>query len=82
MIEFNIEDIEISEESAVAIGDVVGSLAGLIAAGTPIAPLAPFIGLAVAQGLKLTNAGYKVQGLSALQKKAKAIEGLPDLTAP
>ncbi|WP_421901295.1 hypothetical protein [Maridesulfovibrio sp.] len=80
-MDFNIEDIEISDESAKALGDVAGALAGLIATGTPASPLAPIVAMIVAGGLKLTNAGYKVQGLTALRKKAAAIEKLDDLTA-
>ena len=79
-MDFNIEDIEISDESAEAFGDAAGAVAGLIAGGTPAAPLAPIVAMIVTGGLKLTNAGYKVQGLKALQKKVAAIEKLDDLT--
>lgn len=80
-MDMNFDEIEISDESAQAFGNAAGAIAGIIAAGTPVAPLAPIISLIVTGGLKLTNAGYKVQGLAALQKKAAAIERLPDLTA-
>lgn len=76
----NFEDIEISDESAKAIGNAAGAITGIIAAGTPVAPLAPVISLLVSGGLKLTNAGYKVKGLGALRKAAAEVEALPDLT--
>lgn len=77
----NFEDFEISDETAQAYGDAAGVIYGLITTGTPAMALAPIVDVIVTGGLKLTNAGYKVQGLGALQKKAAAIERLPDLKA-
>ncbi|WP_027178782.1 hypothetical protein [Maridesulfovibrio bastinii] len=74
------KDIEISDESAKAVGEAAGAIAGIIASGTAIAPLAPVISLIVTTGLKLTNAGYEVKGLEGLRKSISDVENLPDLT--
>ncbi|WP_321404517.1 hypothetical protein [Maridesulfovibrio sp.] len=75
-----LKDFEIDKKTAKAFGDAAGAITGIIAAGTPAAPLAPIISMIVTGGLILTNSGYEVEGLSALQKKAAAIEKLEDLT--